>query len=553
MDAKNLVGSTLDNRYEVTRVIGAGGMGAVYEATHTGTGRRVAVKVISTGDVTRDAGLVGRFQREAKAAGAIATQHICQVLDTGTDSATGWPYMVMEFMEGEDVQHLVRRLGIVSPELALRIVAQSCVGLAKAHGVGVVHRDIKPANLFLSKGDDGRVVVKLLDFGIAKVKMEHASETGDAGLTRTGTMLGSPLYMSPEQARGMKTIDHRADIWSLGVVLYELLCGRTPYHHIEALGELIIAICSEPPQPVQEFGPWIPPEAARIVHKALRAQPGERFQTAQEMLEAIKACLPNGFDITEDMLVGLSEIERSDIARRISITPPPQDGRPSLSSSGDRLSNVAARSVPPPGATQINTGTTEGVAAPTERQPASKPRSNTAFVAAGLAIAVVGGGFAAFKFAGSETAGQAPPESIPLPTTAPTQMPDVTPSATQAATAPPVVNPMEKDKTFFLVILPEDAKVSVDGQPAEVNRGAVKVTGSLGSMHEVQLTIGKQSVKENIVISDSGLMPPKIELEVKAGGTLRVVKPGGSAAPNTPGTPTVKPGPGPGIEQKFGD
>jgi serine/threonine-protein kinase len=149
VDAKNLVGSTLDNRYEVTRVIGAGGMGAVYEATHTGTGRRVAVKVISTGDVTRDAGLVGRFQREAKAAGAIATQHICQVLDTGTDSATGWPYMVMEFMEGEDVQHLVRRLGIVSPELALRIVAQSCIGLAKAHGVGVVHRDIKPANLFL--------------------------------------------------------------------------------------------------------------------------------------------------------------------------------------------------------------------------------------------------------------------------------------------------------------------------------------------------------------------------------------------------------------------
>jgi eukaryotic-like serine/threonine-protein kinase len=552
VDAKNLVGSTLDNRYEVTRVIGAGGMGAVYEATHTGTGRRVAVKVISTGDVTRDAGLVGRFQREAKAAGAIATQHICQVLDTGTDSATGWPYMVMEFMEGEDVQHLVRRLGIVSPELALRIVAQSCVGLAKAHGAGVVHRDIKPANLFLSKGDDGRVVVKLLDFGIAKVKMEHASETGDAGLTRTGTMLGSPLYMSPEQARGMKTIDHRADIWSLGIVLYELLCGRTPYHHIEALGELIIAICSEPPQPVQEFGPWIPPDAAKIVHKALRAQPAERFQTAQEMLDAIKACLPSGFDINEDMLVGLSEIERSDIARRISITPPPQDGRPSLSSSGDRPSNVAARSVPPPGATQINTGTTEGVATPTERQPSSKGRSNTPFIALGLAVAVIGGGFAAFKFTGAESAGQPPPETVPLPT-APTQMPNVTPSTPQAATAPPVVNPTEKDKTFFLVILPEDAKVDVDGQPAEVNRGAVKVTGPLGSMHEVQLTIGKQSVKENVVISDSGLMPPKIELEVKAGGALRVVKPGGSAAPNTPSTPTSKPGPGPGIEQKFGD
>lgn len=550
MDAKNLVGTTLDNRYEVTRVIGAGGMGAVYEASHTGTGRRVAVKVISTGDVTRDAGLVGRFQREAKAAGAIASQHICQVLDTGTDAGTSWPYMVMEFMEGEDVQHLVRRVGIVSPELALRIVAQACVGLAKAHGVGVVHRDIKPANLFLSK-DDGRVVVKLLDFGIAKVKMEHASETGDAGLTRTGTMLGSPLYMSPEQARGMKTIDHRADIWSLGVVLYELLCGRTPYHHIEALGELIIAICSEAPQPVQEFGPWIPPEAARIVHRALRAQPGDRFQTAQEMLDAIKACLPGGFDINEEMLVGLSEIERSDIARRISITPPPHDGRPSLSSSGDRPSNVAARSVPPPGATQINTGTTEGIAAPTERhQPTGKPRSNAPFIATGIAVAVLGGGFAAFKLAGAESAGQAPPEPIPIPTT--TQMPAVTPSTPQPTTATPVVNPTEKDKTFFLVILPEDATVEVDGQPAEVNRGAVKVTGPLGSMHEVKLTIGKQSVKENVVISDSGLAPPKIELEMKAGG-LRVIKPGGTAAPNATPSGTAKPGPGPGIEQKFGD
>jgi eukaryotic-like serine/threonine-protein kinase len=549
VDAKNLVGSTLDNRYEVTRVIGAGGMGAVYEANHTGTGRRVAVKVISTGDVTRDAGLVGRFQREAKAAGAIATQHICQVIDTGTDAATGWPYMVMEFMEGEDVQQLVRRVGVVKPELALRIAAQACIGLAKAHAAGVVHRDIKPANLFLSKGEDGRVVVKLLDFGIAKVKMDHASETGDAGLTRTGTMLGSPLYMSPEQARGMKTIDHRADIWSLGVVLYELLCGRTPYHHIEALGELIIAICSEPPQPVQEFGPWIPPEAATIVHKSLKAQPNDRYQSAQDMLDAIKQCLPYGVDITEEMLVGLTELERSDIARRISITPPPQDGaRLSLPSSP---SNVSAQSVPPPGATQINTRTTEGVATPTERHP-TKQRSNTPFIAAGLAIAVLGGGFAAFKFAGAETAGHQPPEPAPVEKPTATQMPNITPSVpTQQPTALPAVQPTEKEKTFYLVILPEDAKVSVDGQPAEVKRGAVKVIGGMGSTHEVELTIGKQSVKETVVISESGLMPPKIELEVKGGG-IRVIKPAGSG-PGSPGTPTVKPVPGPGIEQKFGD
>lgn len=551
MDAKNLVGSTIDNRYEVTRVIGAGGMGAVYEAMHAGTGRRVAVKVISTGDVTRDAGLVGRFQREAKAAGAIATQHICQVLDTGTDATTGWPYMAMEFMEGEDVQQLVRRIGVVSGELALRIVAQACVGLAKAHAAGVVHRDIKPANLFLAKGDDGKVVIKLLDFGIAKVKMEHASETGDAGLTRTGTMLGSPLYMSPEQARGMKTIDHRADIWSLGVVLYELLCGRTPYHHIDALGELIIAICSEPPAPVQEFGPWISPEAATIVHKALRANPNDRYQTATEMLDAIKQVLPNGFDVTDSMLVGLSEIQRSDIAQRISVTPSPEVNRTS------QLPSHARSTPPPAGQTQINSQlnsrTNEGVATSTERSP-PRQKSNLPYILAGLGVSILGGGFAAYKFAGEESTA----DPLPLPgattTTTPTAVPQptVAPAATNTA---PAVNPIAKDKTVSLVIFPEDAVVVVDGQPAEVRRGVVRISGALGSEHEVKLTVNKQTVSEIVVISESGASPPKLELEVKS-GVVRVIKPAGPGGASGTSTPNVTPGtakPGPGIEQKFGD
>ena len=227
-------------------------MGSVYEAEHTSTGRRVAVKVISTGDLTRDEALIGRFQREARAAGAIDTQYITQVLDAGVDRESNLPFLVMEYLSGEDLSVLLKRLGPVAPDLALRVVAQACLGLQKAHDAGVVHRDIKPANLFLAKRDAGEVIIKLLDFGIAKVKMDQAQDAETAALTRTGSMLGSPLYMSPEQARGNnKDIDHRADIWSLGVVLYQALAGKTPWNDITALGQLILAICQDTPASVQ--------------------------------------------------------------------------------------------------------------------------------------------------------------------------------------------------------------------------------------------------------------------------------------------------------------
>src|SRR5262249_24458096 len=154
--------------------------------------------------------------------------------DAGTDAETCLPFLVMEYLEGEDVQHLIKRLGPLSPDLALRIVAQACLGLDRAHEARIIHRDIKPANFFLAKaGFDthpAQRVVKLLDFGIAKIAPDPSYDSGEtAGLTRTGSMLGSPLYMSPEQARGHKDIDRRADVWSMGVVLYQALTGRTPH------------------------------------------------------------------------------------------------------------------------------------------------------------------------------------------------------------------------------------------------------------------------------------------------------------------------------------
>jgi serine/threonine-protein kinase len=305
-----MLGQTIDGRYQIVRLLGQGGMGAVYEATHLGTGRRVALKVIIAGAlISRE--VIVRFQREARAAGVIESQHIVQVLDTGIDREQGVPYIVMEYLVGEDLQKLCERVGPLAPELALRIAAQACSGLHKAHEARVIHRDIKPANLYLARRDDADVVVRLLDFGIAKVKEDQLTGSTDQSLTRTGSMMGSPLYMSPEQAVGSKAIDHRTDIWSLGAVLYEVLAGKSPHHGAETLGQLIMAICSAPPAPLTHVAPSVPPEVAEIVHRALRLDPNERFQSAAEMREAIRRLLPNGTSVTEDMLASAATLSTS--------------------------------------------------------------------------------------------------------------------------------------------------------------------------------------------------------------------------------------------------
>ena len=314
-----MIGQLVDGKYQVIRLLGEGGMGAVYEALHTGTARRVALKLIS-GGAEKNPEVVSRFQREARAAGTIDTRHIVQVYDTGTDATLGCPFMVMEMLTGEDVSGLIGRVGALSPDLALRIFAQACVGLQKAHEAQVIHRDIKPANLFLASQEGGEIIVKLLDFGIAKMRVDDAGSTGGHGLTRTGSMMGSPLYMSPEQAKGLKTIDHRSDLWSLGAVLYEALTGRTPHHHVDTLGQLILAICSAAPPPLQNFAPWVPPEVAAIAHGCMRLEANDRYPSAAAMLEATLPLLPQGYAIHASMLAPLPEPHRAYVAPRLVIT-----------------------------------------------------------------------------------------------------------------------------------------------------------------------------------------------------------------------------------------
>jgi serine/threonine protein kinase len=276
----------IDGKYEVLRQLGRGGMGVVYEARHTGTHRHVALKEIIGSDLAKERKAIERFHREARATGAIDSRHIAKVLDTGTDPDTGNPFLVMELFTGEDVQNLLDRVGTLDEPVALEIVVQACTGLAKAHAAGVIHRDIKPANLFLARRDD-EVVVTLLDFGVARVKQELATESFT--LTSTGLMLGTPLYMSPEQVVGAKDLDHRTDLWALGVVLYELLAGTTPYTDHETLGALLVSICSKPAKPLREVAPKASARVEAICAKALALDPVKRYQTAEELLEDLGA------------------------------------------------------------------------------------------------------------------------------------------------------------------------------------------------------------------------------------------------------------------------
>lgn len=295
-------GDLVDGKYRLLRLLGQGGMGSVFEAESLSGGPHIALKLIASRSESEGrAASIGRFHREARAASAIDTEHIVRVLDVGTDAESGAPYMAMELLKGRDLESLLAEAASLHPEAALRIAAQVCIGLEKAHAARVIHRDIKPANIFLAERGAGSITVKILDFGIAKIKAAPGEQT--SGLTAPHSMLGSPRYMSPEQARGRKDIDFATDLWSLGVVLYRALSGQPTHADAKSFGELVIRICTVPPRPIQELAPWVTPELASIVHTALALSPAERFPSATAMFRAILALLPHGHELHEDMLM----------------------------------------------------------------------------------------------------------------------------------------------------------------------------------------------------------------------------------------------------------
>jgi serine/threonine-protein kinase len=280
-------GEVLNGKYKIEKIIGKGGMGAVLSAHHELLGERIAIKFL-LGEIAQNPEAVARFNNEAKNAFKIQSEHVCRIMDVGSER--GMPFMVMEFLNGEDLSQMLEKRGALPVEDAVDYVLQALEAIAQAHAFGIVHRDLKPANLFLHRRQDGSAIIKVLDFGIAK-----ANTLGDAGgnhnLTSTKSMLGSPLYMSPEQLRSAKNVDARADIWALGVILYELLTGTVPFNG-ETLGELFIAILEQPPPPVSHKRPDVPQILSDAIMRCLQRQIDLRFSNVAELAQAVASCAP---------------------------------------------------------------------------------------------------------------------------------------------------------------------------------------------------------------------------------------------------------------------
>jgi serine/threonine-protein kinase len=274
-------GDVLGQKYRVERVLGVGGMGMVVAAKHIELGQRVALKFMLA-EGLKDREQVERFQREARAAVQLKSEHAAKVTDVGK-LKNGAPFMVMEYLEGQDLGAVLQQQGALSPQLAIEFILQTAEAIAEAHALGIVHRDIKPKNLFLTRRVDGRPLVKVLDFGLAKTGITGAP----IGLTQTAAVFGSPQYMSPEQMRSAKDVDFRSDIWALGVCLYELLTGNVPFD-APTLPELCAMVLKDPPRPIEQVRPDIPPELANVIYRCLQKDPNLRFQNIGEFARELE-------------------------------------------------------------------------------------------------------------------------------------------------------------------------------------------------------------------------------------------------------------------------
>jgi len=319
----------LGDKYQLSAILGQGATGTVYAAKNVRSQRRVAIKSLHLRPgLDPGSPELLRFEQEARIAGAIESSHIAQVLDIEHDPATNLPFLVMELLRGEDLQSLLNRVGPLPADVALRITAQACAGLAAAHAARVIHRDIKPANIFLAKQEKGRIVVKILDFGIAKIRRQQDMSTSSQGLsapavsmTETGQMLGSPLFMSPEQVDGTRHVDERSDLFSLGVTLFTMLAGKAPHAEVKSLPMLLNRLVNLPPPPIRTLAHWVAPQVETFVQKASAFHRDDRFSTANDMLAALETILPNGTDLQEDMLVGIGEAPRAVIGAQIGSDP----------------------------------------------------------------------------------------------------------------------------------------------------------------------------------------------------------------------------------------
>jgi serine/threonine protein kinase len=281
----------LAGRYRIQRILGEGGMAVVYEGEHVAIGKRVAIKLVHS-VFANDDEIVGRFEREARSASVVESEHIVHVFDVGADPELGL-FLVMELLKGEDLSHVLARRGRLDPVFACGLAKQAALGLEKAHGAGIVHRDLKPANVFLVERDDGTSLVKLVDFGIAKVVREaQDARFARKGITRRGTAVGTPQYMSPEQAQGLDSVDHRTDIFSLGAVLFEAIAGQPFMEERATYEQTILQLITAPVPRLRSMMPDVPQELDQLLADMMAHDPAARVQSMRAVRERLDDIYP---------------------------------------------------------------------------------------------------------------------------------------------------------------------------------------------------------------------------------------------------------------------
>ena len=274
-------GTILAQRYEVERLLGVGGMGYVVRARQIFTDQLVAVKLLLP-ERARDRAIVARFLREARAAAKLRSEHVCRILDVGMLD-DGVPYIAMEYLDGQDLGTVLQERGALTVREAVACVRQVCEAVAEAHALGIVHRDLKPRNLFLSMRPDGSGSIKVLDFGVAKILDPTAEQLQ---LTSDGAILGSPAYIAPEQMMSARTVDTRADVWALGVVLFELLGGRTPFA-APSVNATCARVLTQPAPRLGDLGVAVPAKLEALIARCLEKDRARRLATVGELSEAL--------------------------------------------------------------------------------------------------------------------------------------------------------------------------------------------------------------------------------------------------------------------------
>lgn len=418
------IGDVIADKYSVERVLGEGGMGVVYAARHLELDQRVAIKFLLP-EIAQQGMAAERFRREARAAARIRGEHVCRVLDVGT--LRGIPYMVMEFLEGRDLSEELARRGRLPPDEAVGYMLEACDAVAEAHAAGIVHRDIKPANLFLATRSDGSRHVKVLDFGVSKSLVDSSS--GQHALTVTSSVVGSPLYMSPEQLDSARDVDRRTDIWALGVVLYELLTGRTPFSG-DSIPQLVNSVLHDQPPTFVSAQVTAPDGLEVALGRALAKQRDQRYASVAEFVSAIAPFQSRHAALSARMSRGIAGTYAS--APQIVAT----DSQPIYSVGGGTASPTT-----PSGVSDSDGARGSQVpAAPWAQRTTDRGRRSKQGLVLGAIVLLLGSGFLVYRFAvHREPEAAATDNSGPAAEPAPPAESPVVPEAKPASTTAAVV------------------------------------------------------------------------------------------------------------------